>query len=72
MGKAKNLTVLMNGVPVGQLTRRANGIISFGYDEDWLSDRNRRPLSLSLTSHNPGLFWVTGLKIILTTCCRTT
>nr|WP_320193978.1 type II toxin-antitoxin system HipA family toxin [uncultured Desulfobacter sp.] len=48
MGKAKNLTVLMNGVPVGRLTRSAKGIISFGYDEAWLSDRNRRPLSLSL------------------------
>ena len=48
MGKAKNLTVLMNGIPVGRLNRSAKGIISFGYDEDWLSDRNRRPLSLSL------------------------
>ncbi|HAR32873.1 MAG TPA: serine/threonine protein kinase, partial [Desulfobacter sp.] len=48
MGKAKNLSVLMNGAPVGWLARSAKGIVSFGYDENWLSDRNRRPLSLSL------------------------
>jgi HipA-like protein len=65
MGKAKNLIILMNAVPVGQLTRSAKGIISLGYNQDWLSDRNRRLLSLSLTTQ-------TGLKIILTTCCRTT
>ena len=51
-GKAKTLTVIMNGVLVGQLARRAKGIISFGYDEAWLSGRARSPLpqSLPLTS----------------------
>lgn len=48
MGKAESLNVLMNGSPVGWLARSSKGIISFGYDKNWLSDRNRRPLSLSL------------------------
>lgn len=48
MGKAESLNVLMNGSPVGWLARSSKGIISFGYDTNWLSDRNRRPLSLSL------------------------
>ena len=48
MGKAESLNVLMNGSPVGSLARSSKGIISFGYDKNWLSDRNRRPLSLSL------------------------
>jgi len=48
MGKADSLSVLMNGSPVGWLARSSKGIISFGYDRNWLSDRNRRPLSLSL------------------------
>ncbi|WP_321495494.1 HipA N-terminal domain-containing protein [uncultured Desulfobacter sp.] len=38
----------MNGVSVGRLICSAKGIISFGYDEDWLSARNRRLLSLPL------------------------
>ncbi|MGD9825925.1 type II toxin-antitoxin system HipA family toxin [Desulfobacter sp.] len=48
MGKAGRLSVLMNGSPVGWLARSSKGIVSFGYDRNWLSDRNRRPLSLSL------------------------
>jgi serine/threonine-protein kinase HipA len=38
----------MNGSPVGWLSRRANGIISFRYDAAWLASGNTRPLSLSL------------------------
>lgn len=48
MGKSKSLSVLMNGSSVGRLARSSKGIVSFGYDENWLSDSNRRPLSLSL------------------------
>jgi len=46
--KANRLQVLMNGSPVGWLSRRANGIISFRYDAAWLASANTRPLSLSL------------------------
>ena len=50
MGKAKSLSVLMNGSPVGRLARSAKEVVSFGYDENWLSNRNRRPLSLPFTA----------------------
>jgi len=47
--KVARLQVLMNGSPVGWLSRRANGIISFRYDAAWLASGNTRPLSLSLS-----------------------
>ena len=48
MGRSASLSVLMNGALVGRLARSSKGIISFGYDENWLIDPNTRPLSLSL------------------------
>ncbi|BBO84550.1 hypothetical protein DSCO28_51160 [Desulfosarcina ovata subsp. sediminis] len=46
--KADRLQVLMNGSPVGWLSRRTNGIVAFSYDATWLANDNTRPLSLSL------------------------
>ncbi|PMM89711.1 type II toxin-antitoxin system HipA family toxin, partial [Vibrio breoganii] len=43
-----NLTVLMNGLHVGTLSKASNGAHSFVYSETWLTQRGRRPISLSL------------------------
>ena len=48
MVAADRLQVLMNGSPVGWLSRRSNGIVSLNYDTAWLANANTRPLSLSL------------------------
>lgn len=48
MVAADRLQVLMNGSPVGWLSRRSNGIVSLNYDPAWLANANTRPLSLSL------------------------
>jgi serine/threonine-protein kinase HipA len=42
------LNVLMNGVLVGQLTKRSTGAMTFQYDPTWLSIPGTRPISLSL------------------------
>lgn len=38
----------MNGIPVGRLASSVRGEISFIYDDSWLSDENRRAISLSI------------------------
>ena len=42
------LTIAMNGIPVGYLTRQSNGAMSFQYDTDWLNHPSSRPVSLSM------------------------
>jgi serine/threonine-protein kinase HipA len=43
-----DLSVLMNGEPVGILGRSATGRLSFTYRQDWLAAEKSRPLSLSM------------------------
>ena len=48
------LQVLMNSVPVGRLSRKQLGFMTFAYDASWLEHPARRPISLSLPlSPNP-------------------
>lgn len=48
------LQVLMNNVPVGRLSKKQLGLMSFVYDASWLEHPARRPISLSLPlSPNP-------------------
>lgn len=46
-GVPNSLNVWLNGTPVGQWTIRRN-VSTFTYFAEWLSDENRRPLSLSM------------------------
>ena len=48
------LQVLMNSVPVGRLSRKQLGFMTFAYAASWLEHPARRPISLSLPlSPNP-------------------
>ena len=38
----------MNGLPVGRLASSAKGEVGFTYNDSWLSDENRRAISLSI------------------------
>ncbi|WP_230626892.1 HipA N-terminal domain-containing protein [Photobacterium angustum] len=42
------LTVAMNGILVGSLTKASSGAISFQYDPTWLSRAGARAISLSM------------------------
>ena len=42
------LRVLMNGIPIGQLEKTTNGVLTFVYDKTWLNTPGARPISLSL------------------------
>lgn len=42
------LTILMNGILVGKLEKNIYSVLSFTYDEKWLSLPGARPISLSL------------------------
>ncbi|WP_305815238.1 HipA N-terminal domain-containing protein [Photobacterium leiognathi] len=42
------LTVAMNGILVGSLTKASSGAISFQYDPSWLSRPGARAISLSM------------------------
>lgn len=44
----QDLYVYMNGIRVGTLGRESNGTLVFTYDQDWLSNENTRPISLSM------------------------
>lgn len=44
----RTLNILMNGILVGQLVKKSNGVLSFIYDPQWLNVPKSRPLSLSL------------------------
>ena len=46
--QTKTLAVSMNGVPVGDLTRRPGGILEFSYRESWLAEASATPISLSI------------------------
>lgn len=43
-----DLAVLMNGIPVGRLSKNRQGGLTFAYDASWLEHPSRRPVSLSL------------------------
>ena len=44
----RTLSVLMNGVLIGQLEKTTKGGLTFGYDKAWLNTPGARPISLSL------------------------
>ncbi|MBF0442379.1 MAG: type II toxin-antitoxin system HipA family toxin [Oligoflexales bacterium] len=46
--KSKSIAVLMNGIPVGTLTKASTGVLSFQYEHSWLATDQSRPVSLSL------------------------
>jgi serine/threonine-protein kinase HipA len=46
------LNVFMNGLPVGKLTKTKSGILTFQYEDTWLSLPGTRPVSLSLPLSN--------------------
>ena len=46
--RSSALTVLLNGLHVGQLARAANGAIDFRYARPWLDWEHAMPVSLSL------------------------
>ena len=44
----QSLSVAMNGIVVGTLTKAASGAVSFQYDQSWLSRPGSRAISLSM------------------------
>lgn len=48
MTSADTLHLHLNGIRIGQLTRRTRGELDFSYCEEWLEHPSRRPVSLSL------------------------
>jgi serine/threonine-protein kinase HipA len=44
----QDLYAYMNGIRVGSLTREANRTLVFTYDNDWLTRKGARPISLSM------------------------
>ncbi len=45
---SRTLNILMNGILVGHLAKKSNGVLSFTYDQQWLITPQSRPISLSL------------------------
>ncbi|MHB1948415.1 MAG: type II toxin-antitoxin system HipA family toxin [Gammaproteobacteria bacterium] len=46
--RSRNLSILMNGILIGQLEKTAKGGLTFTYDQEWLRTPGARPISLSL------------------------
>ncbi len=50
--KTEQLSIYMNGMRVGSLTRESSGILEFKYDSDWIAWTDARPISLSMPLTN--------------------
>lgn len=48
VSKDKTLSVWMNGIQVGRLTKSLPGALAFGYTQEWLEMNGSRPISLSM------------------------
>lgn len=48
VAKTNHLTVALNGIEVGVLSKRLDGSMTFQYSDTWLAQNGARPISLSL------------------------
>lgn len=46
--KSRDLSLLMNGLLIGKLTKKTNASLEFTYDQKWINTPGSRPISLSL------------------------
>lgn len=58
--RTQQLEIWMNGHSVGTWTQTAGGLHQFRYSLSWLSNPQRRPLSLSLPLAGPGRIYQSG------------